>query len=224
MSNLWLETIGLIIGNTVQFLLIPIIWWIIFYRKKQNFPQFIGLTRPKLNSIWLLFGFFVIYFLHHRIDLISLFERISGVDELAISENIAEIHGNEAIQGNMVAGMGLAALIPTFILTMYANGLCEEAFFRGFVLKRFKKLLGTWASIIIAGVLFSLLHNVMFLLVGIEVSFLHHLGMFLSITISGILFGVLNEIVFDGNSIVPSVLLHGLANFFVTAQSIIHYR
>lgn len=223
MFILWLETIGTIIANSIQFLLIPIIWWLIFHRKKQSINKFLGLTRPKLNSIWLLLGFAILYFVKMQIDFVSFFEKLSGTDAVVMNEIIAEVSGNEAMQTNTFVGIGLAALLPAFFQTLIANGLCEEVFFRGFVLKRFQKLLGTWAAIIIAGALFSLLHNAMFLIVGIEISLLHHLGMFLSITISGILFGALNEIVFNGKSVLPSVLLHGLVNFWVTAAAIITY-
>ena len=223
MLNLWLETIGTIIANSIQFLLIPVIWWHIFYRKKQSLNEFIGLTSPKLNSIWLLLGFVVIYFIFLQIDFVTFFEKLSGTDAVVMDEIMVELSGNEAMQTNTFVGIGFAALLPAFFHTFIANGLCEEVFFRGFVLKRFQKLLGTWAAIIIAGALFSILHNVMFLIVGIEISFLHHLGMFVAITIGGILFGVLNEIVFNGKSVLPSVLLHGLANFLVTVKAIISY-
>jgi len=218
MLDLWLEVIGSLIGNTILFMLIPMVWWLIFYRKEQSFFSFIGLAKPKIKSLWLLLGFAILFYSIRYIDIISIVESLFGTNRTAFEENISYVQGNESMQHNAYTGMGVFALLPLFIQTLYANGVCEEAFFRGFVLKRVKKLCGLWPAIIFSAVLFAFLHNGMFWIVGMDVDISYHLFMFLGITITGIMFGVLNEIVFDGRSIVPSVLLHGLGNFIAMAQ------
>ena len=215
MISLLLNVLSGLVGNIVIFLLIPFVWWLIFHRKKQGFFKFIGLTRPRLKkSIWVLLVFAVIYVIYYNIDITNLFVNLFG-DEASIQAAIDE---SGAAQGSAYYGIGFAALLPGLILNLIGNGLCEEALFRGFILKRFKGLLGIWPAIIIQGILFGLMHNGLYLLAGISVGYVFHMGMFLSTGVAGILCGVLNEKVFEGESIIPSVLLHGVTNYWGTIR------
>lgn len=216
MISLLLDELSGLVGNIFIFFLIPFIWWLIFHRKKQGFFKFIGLTRPRLTkSIWVLIGFVVVYVIYHSLDIHNIIVNLFG-DEASIQAAIDE---SGASQDNAYYGIGFAALLPGLIVNLISNGLCEEALFRGFILRRFKELLGIWPAIIIQGILFGLMHNGLYLLAGISVGFVFHLGMFLSTSIAGIFCGALNEKVFDGKSIIPSVLLHGLNNYWGTIRT-----
>lgn len=57
------------------------------------------------------------------------------------------------------------------------------------------------------------MHNGLYLLAGLNLPMAFHIGAFVSTAVAGMLCGILNEKVFDGQSVIPSVLLHGLNNF-----------
>jgi hypothetical protein len=62
------------------------------------------------------------------------------------------------------------------------------------------------------------MHNVLFLIAGVDVGYVFHVIAFSKTTIGGILLGIINEKVFDGKSILPSVLLHGAGNYLETIR------
>ena len=192
--------------NILVFFFIPFVWWLIRYRKKENFFKFVGLSKPRIKtSIWSVAVFAIIYIVVYKIDVLDFF-----VDEASAQVVVA----SDAIQGSELYGVGMAALLPAFFTNVVGNGLCEEVLFRGFILQRFKKKMGIWMAIILQGVLFGAMHNVLFILGGISVTPLFHVGLLISTSLPGILCGILNEKVFDGTSTVPSILLHGLNNYW----------
>lgn len=209
------EIIGAVI-NIIVFMTVPFVWWLIIHRKKQNFFKFIGLTRPRLKkAAWPLLIFAVVYVLYYFVDITDLVVNNFG-DEAAIKAAMDE---SGAMQDNAFYGLGFAALLPGLILNFISNGLCEEALFRGFILKRLKGIVGIWPAIIVQAMLFGLMHNGLFMLAGVQVGFVFHIGMLLSTTVAGIFCGILNEKVFDGESIWPSVILHGFTNYITTMRA-----
>jgi len=211
MIELLISAISSVFVNIFFLMSIPLIWWFIFHRKKVSFLKFIGLTRPRLKrSFVILIGFMAVYVIFYFTDIFRLIVPLFGEDFDALRTALRE---NGSMQDNAYYRMGFAALLPGFILTFIANGICEEALFRGFILRRLKEVLRPWPATIIQGLLFGLLHNILFLLGGVSVGLAYHVAMFLNASIAGVLLGVLNEEVFDGESIVPSIIVHGLGNY-----------
>jgi CAAX amino terminal protease family. len=192
--------------NIIVFLFIPFIWWVIKYRKTENFFKFVGLNRPRLKSaIWSIALFAVIYVVIFEVDILQFF--VDDISFQAMADN------SESMQDSHLKGMGFLALLPAFFTNFIANGFCEEVLFRGFILQRLKRITGVGGAIILQGVLFGVMHNLLYLFAGIPVTPLFHIGMLIATSIPGILCGILNEKVFDENSIVPSILLHGFNNY-----------
>lgn len=122
------------------------------------------------------------------------------------------LQSSEDVSSNIYTGLGLIAVIPTLLKTFIANGFCEEVLFRGFISKRLINKFGKIIGVVIQGVLFGLMHNIIYMLGGIEVSFGFHIILFIFTGMGGLLLGLLDEKIYNG-SIIPSILLHGLGNF-----------
>ena len=69
--------------------------------------------------------------------------------------------------------------------------------------------------IILQAALFALMHNLLYLVAGMEVSLWFHCLMFCFTGAGALLLGWLNEKLYNG-SIFPSILLHGAGNFIST--------
>jgi len=81
--------------------------------------------------------------------------------------------------------------IFTFALMSVLPGICEELFFRGFLLRGFRKKYSDWFSIVLVGILFGIFHVDPY--------------RFLPVTLLGILFGY---IVVKTGSIFPGMIAH----------------
>lgn len=127
-------------------------------------------------------------------------------------ETMEYLAGNESISGNVFAGIGVAAILPAFIENFIGNGVAEEILYRGFICKRFCHKLGYVKGILLQAVLFGLMHNALYLLVGLQVGLWYHLLLFLFTGMAAFLLGWLNEKIFNG-SILPGILVHGVGNF-----------
>ncbi|WP_207706875.1 CPBP family intramembrane glutamic endopeptidase [Alkaliphilus pronyensis] len=110
------------------------------------------------------------------------------------------------------AGKGFSALIPALIFSFIKTGLSEEIFFRGFLAKRLISKFGFKIGNIAQGLLFGLLHGMLFFwIAGV-------LGAIVIITLTGIsgwLSGWINEKQ-SGGSIISSWLLHGTGNIIAS--------
>ena len=192
--------------NLIVFSLIPFIWWFCRYRKKEKFIRWIGIYTPHLKSKWwVLLIFAVLYYFFYNFD----FTQLVDAGTLEYLEN------SESVSANAFAGLGIAAILPALIENFIANGVAEEVLYRGFLCKRFCVKLGTVRGIILQAVLFGLMHNALYLLVGLEVGFWYHTLCFVFTGTGALLLGWLNEKIFNG-SILPSILLHGAGNFITT--------
>ena len=203
MLELLIDSISTIIGNMIVFLIIPFIWWLIRYRKKVSFFKWVGLIKPKLasNYKWIIV-FIVAYCFFYLFDT-TIFMSDKDLELLQSSEDVSS---------NIYTGLGLIAVIPALLKTFIANGFCEEVLFRGFISKRLINKFGKIIGVVIQGVLFGLMHNIIYMLGGIEVSFGFHIILFIFTGMGGLLLGLLDEKIYNG-SIIPSILLHGLGNF-----------
>ena len=191
------------ISNIVVFSLLPLIWWLIFHRKKENFFKWVGLYKPQLKSKWWMVVLFaVVYYFLYTFD----------ITKFVSEESMAVVESSESVAANAFTGLGMAAVLPAMIQNFVANGLSEELLYRGFIGKRLCAKFGSLPGIIIQGALFGLMHNGLYVLAGVPVGMDFHVMMFLFTGGAGLLLAWLDEKIFNG-SIVPSILLHGLGNF-----------
>lgn len=203
MLELILSSIMTIISNMIVFLIIPFIWWLLKYRKKVSFFKWVGLIKPKLNSKWwslIIFGFAYLFF--------YMFDFTMFMD----AESLEVLQTSESVSANVYTKLGFIAIIPSLLTTFIANGFCEEVLFRGFICKRLCNKFGNNLGIVIQGILFGLMHNIIYALGGVAVSLQFHLVLFIFTGMAGLLLGLLNEKIYNG-SIIPSIFLHGLGNF-----------
>lgn len=193
------------LANLIVFSMIPLLWWIIKRRKQKDigFFQYVGLVKPHFHCAWWeLLVFAALYFLCYSGLLSRLFPSGGGTETMS----------SDAMADSVYVGIGAAAIVPSIIENFIANGFCEELLFRGFLQNRFAARWGRLTGNVLQAVLFGLMHNGMYLLVGIPIGIGEHLFLFIGTAAAGFMFGWLNERIFGG-SIFPSILLHGLENF-----------
>lgn len=106
----------------------------------------------------------------------------------------------------------MPAVLPALIYSFLQTGLSEEIFFRGFLMRIFIDAFGFNIGNFIQGLLFGVLHGIIFFSVlGIT-----QVLIVVFITgATGLLMGWINEKQ-SGGSIVSSWLLHGLANLIAS--------
>ncbi len=179
--------------QVVVFSLIPLIWWAITCRKKCSFFGWIGLKKVKTDSRKRIIILFIATVILLAIPTIFIVPNFAPQSEMATAQ---------------FAGKGFSVLLPAAIYSFIQTGLSEEIFFRGFIGKRLVNRFGLNIGNLIQGILFGLLHGVMFVSIA---------GLFGSVIIifitgtAGYVMGYINENLSEG-SIVPSWLLHGCAN------------
>ncbi|TYQ15435.1 UNVERIFIED_CONTAM: CAAX prenyl protease-like protein [Acetivibrio alkalicellulosi] len=194
-----MQSINMLLSAIVQivlFSLIPFIWWLFTVRKHTGFLKWIGFKKPIIEnkgkyiaSCLVIIVFFIILFLI--------------VPFLVENSNLATAQ---------FTGQGAKALIPALIYAFLQTGLSEEIFFRGFLTKRLTGKFGFKVGNTVQGMLFGLLHGIMFLsLVGPFRSII----IIIFTGVLGSLMGWINEKQ-SGGSIVSSWLLHGGANICVS--------
>ena len=204
--ELIISSVSKIINNMTLFLPVPFLWWLIRHRKEESFFRWIGLYKPSVTVHWhvaLICG------------LVFVLPFIFDFTVFLPSSDIEVIEQSEAFAGNAYAGLAWAAVIPAFIENLFANGLCEELFFRGFLGKRLISRIGVIKGITAQAAVFALVHNILCLLGGVEVSLSYHIYIFLMAGAFGFMAGYLNEKIFNG-SIIPTIIIHGLGNFITT--------
>ena len=204
--ELIISTLLTAIINLIVFSSIPLIWWFCRYRKKEKFFKWIGIYKPQLKGKWwLLLVFAVLYYFFYNIDFTQLVD----------ANTLAYIENSSSVSVNAFAGIGVAAILPALIENFIANGVAEEILYRGFLCKRFCNKLGDIQGILLQGLLFGLMHNVIYLLAGLNVGIWYHTLTFVFTGTGALLLGLLNQKLFNG-SIIPSILLHGAGNFITT--------
>ena len=192
--------------NLIVFSLIPLVWWLCRYRKKEGFFKWIGIYKPQLKcQWWLLLIFAVLYYFFYNFD----FTQFVDANTLDYIEN------SSSVSVNAFAGIGVAAIFPALIENFIANGVAEEILYRGFLCKRFCNKFGDVQGILFQAILFGLMHNAIYLLAGLSVGIWYHTLTFVFTSTGALLLGWLNEKLFNG-SIIPSIILHGAGNFITT--------
>lgn len=204
--ELVVSSITTAIVNLIAFSLIPFVWWLIRHRKETGFFQWLGFYRPRLKSKWwVLVIFAVLYYFFYNFDFTQLIDPAT----------LEYVENSDAVSANAFAGIGAAATLPALIENFIANGVAEEILYRGFLCKRLCGKLGTVAGIVLQAVLFGLMHNILYILVGLDVGLWYHILTFVFTGMGALLLGWLNEKIYNG-SIIPSIVLHGAGNFIAT--------
>lgn len=194
-----MKVINLLISSVIQILLfstLPLIWWFLKMRKATSFFRWIGFKEPKIRDKK--------KYVKTVLLTLALF--------LSISLIVPKIVDSSDTATSQFVGQGIAAFLPALIYSFLQTGLSEEIFFRGFLMRIFVDALGFNVGNFIQGLLFGVLHGVMFFpVLGIIRTFV-----IVFITgVTGLLLGWINEKQSDG-SIVSSWLLHGLANLIAS--------
>lgn len=204
--QLLISSVTTTIVNLIVFSLLPIIWWFFRHRKEEGFFRWIGFFKPQLKSKWwVLLIFAILYYFFYNFD----FTQFVSPETLEYIENSA------SVSANAFAGIGVAAILPAFIENFIANGVAEEILYRGFIYKRLISKIGLVKGIILQAVLFGLMHNILYILAGLDVGLWYHTLTFIFTGMGALLLGWLNEKIFNG-SIIPSILLHGAGNFIAS--------
>lgn len=204
--QLVMSSITTTIVNLIVFSLLPIIWWFFRHRKEEGFFRWIGFFKPQLKSKWwVLLVFAILYYFFYNFDF----------TQFVSSKTLEYIESSAAVSANVFAGMGAAAILPAFIENFIANGVAEEILYRGFLCKRLISKIGLVKGVILQAVLFGLMHNMLYILAGLDVGLWYHTLTFIFTGTGALLLGWLNEKIFNG-SIIPSILLHGAGNFIAS--------
>lgn len=174
----------------ILFSLLPFLFWYLSARKQERFPDWIGLKKIKGAKKTAL-----------AIILVTVFY-------LAISLVFLKGLNNIESATSEFQGLGFAALPAIFIYAVFNTSFPEEVLFRGFILKRLANKLGFTKANFIQGILFGLLHGVMFFpLVGNLKSIL----IILLTSLIALSMGYINEKL-SGGSIIPSWIIHAISN------------
>lgn len=172
---------------------IPFIWYIICYKKCSGFFQWIGLKAPSIFNKSLL-RFIIFTLLAFTVFSIGILYLLKEVGTAA----------------SMFSGKGIVALPSAVVYSFFTTALSEEILFRGFLLKRLSGKFGFRTGNVVQSVLFGLLHGVMFF------SLINFEKVVLIVAFTGLIawcMGYANEKKAEG-SIMPSWIIHGIANLF----------
>ncbi len=178
-------------------LLIPAIWWAVTTKRRLEFATWIGLYVPmwKVGPV-------------QRVSQKQL--GIALACWVAVS--LASLRIASSVWGALATsrfiGAGLLAIVPILLYAFIQTGLAEELFFRGFLAKRLCASFGFSYGNAIQAIVFGLLHLLLF------INYLPVSSLVAITVLSGIngwIMGWLNEQA-AGGSVVPSWMLHSLAN------------
>ena len=188
------------IAQIILFGLIPVIFWAITSRKKMSFLSYIGIQKidkAKMKDTFIWSTITLLFFLAISIYLLYI---TKGV-ETATSK---------------FSGLGFKGLLPALVYASLNTALPEEILFRGFLLKRVSNRFGVVCGNIVQGILFGLMHGILFL------SILNPVKTILVILFTGgvaFVMGYINEKKANG-SIIPSFVIHMIANLVSSVISL----
>ncbi|MDO5715190.1 MAG: CPBP family intramembrane metalloprotease [Tissierellia bacterium] len=192
--NLLMHELISSISQIVLFVIIPFIWWFLTQRTQVAFHTWIGLKPVKKeNRKGAIKNSVIILILFCILSIILLFS-LKGIETAT-----SEFHGK-----------GILALPVVFVYAIFNTSFPEELLFRGFLLKRLSNKFGFEIGNIIQSLLFGVIHGIIFFSVagGIKTIIVT-----LFTGAVGYLMGYINEKKSNG-SILPSWIIHGLANLF----------
>ncbi|MCD8365712.1 MAG: CPBP family intramembrane metalloprotease [Clostridiales bacterium] len=178
--------------QVILFSVIPLIWWLITARKKENFFHWLGFHKFKAGN--------------RRQYLIWFFGVLAG--SFAVGEFAILIRGDLSIADSAYKGLGLAAVPSVAMYSFIQTALSEEIFFRGFLLKRLANQFGFRTANIIQASIFGVIH---LLEVWGQTDFIAGAVIVIYPVVVALLLGYINEKKSDG-SVYPSWIIHGTLN------------
>jgi membrane protease YdiL (CAAX protease family) len=190
------------IVQLIIFSFIPLIWWLITARKKENFFTWLGWKRPVFEgSIWKILG------LALAVCVVYIFLSALVMTQLLSNLDFAT---------TQYSGEGFGRLPEIFLFAFIKTSMSEEILFRGFLCKRLSNKIGFLFGNSVQAVIFGLLHG---LPIGLASG---NILVFVIMTLLpggiGWFSGWVNEKKSKG-SILPSYLLHALMNLAVGISS-----
>ena len=193
--------VDVIISSILQllvFCLIPLIVFLIKYRSKYNFFDFIGLKRSNRKAN--LYGLLVALFLGSPMLILTY-----------LNQDFFEIMTSAGSVTGEIRALGLSSLsITTIIFTaVIKTSLAEEIFFRGFVAKRLIAIIGFKAGNSVQAIFFGAIHTLLFTTISDNIIFLSVIFIFPAL--GAYLKTYINEKMANG-SIIPGWIAHGTGN------------
>lgn len=189
---MFLQALFNAVFQVVLFSIIPLIWWLITARKKENFFSWLGFKKPVIENKkkWILI-FITTIILCWLLAQFAIYLR--GPMEAAESQ---------------YTGMGASAIPSVLAYAFLQTALSEEILFRGFLLKRLSSKFGFNTANIIQAAIFGAVH---LLMVWGQFNFLAGFVIVVYPMVVAVAFSYINEKLSKG-SILPSWLIHGILN------------
>jgi len=187
------------IVQIILFTIIPIIWWLVINRRKENFFKWIGIKKIKDLNHKILFYMIIGILIFFGVGILILY-MLRGI-ETATSKFI---------------GLGIKGLAAAIIYSFLRTALSEEIFFRGFLLKILSNKFGLLTGNIIQGILFGLIHGILFINIA---GLIKTIIIIIFTGLIGCFIGYVNEKKTNG-SIIFSWIVHGIANLFSSIISL----
>ncbi|NNU16075.1 CPBP family intramembrane metalloprotease [Parvularcula sp. ZS-1/3] len=181
-------------------LVIALIVWAIFGRKKAGYFRWIGLIAPTGRSMLWALGLFV------------LIKAVSGIMFLVPELSQAASADNTVAGQIRQEGWSGEILLVILLVAGIKTALAEEIFFRGLIAKRLIGAAGFWAGNLIHACLFGAIHLLIFVVPGGPEPNMLTVPAFLLIPgFAGFMMAFANERLGNG-SIFPGWLIHALGN------------
>ncbi|HHT47792.1 MAG TPA: CPBP family intramembrane metalloprotease [Firmicutes bacterium] len=179
-------------------LILALLSYLLFCKKKNGFFNWIGLYLPKnrewiISSIVLLAASFLV--MVGPLILLQYFGEIT-----------ADIFYDKTISGQ---GLSINIIVIILLKAVIQTSLSEELFFRGLIGKRIANKFGYLAGNITQAIIFGLPHGLPFMI--IYQKYLFGITFFITTGLAGYLQFWLNEKKANG-SLIPSILMHSIAN------------
>jgi len=202
MFNMFISEFFGALTQVVMFGLIPLIWWLITARKKENFFKWLGFRKVEHEGKWsgTIIKTVIAVAVYGTLTLVTV-GQLEGVTKA----------------GSAFSGEGAVAIPAVIAYGLIRTALSEEILFRGFILKRVQNKFGFAVGNTVQAILFGLLHGVPFGIASHSVVAL----VVLTITPAAIgwYMGWLNEKK-CGGSIVSSWMMHGIINVIIGCMAL----
>lgn len=181
-------------------LIVALVLWAIFARKKESFPRYIGLFAPTTKAMLWTLGVACLL--------------IPATLAIFMLPNVRDMAAGEGTVAGAIRAQGFTADVigQIIIIALFKTALSEEIFFRGLLAKRLINWLGFGVGNTIHALLFGGVHLLIFAIPG-GPKFDPVLGFAIAglPAIGGWVMAWLNERTGNG-SIAPSWFLHATAN------------
>jgi membrane protease YdiL (CAAX protease family) len=187
--------------------LVPFIFFLFRKDKEQTFFKYIGITKPTIKSVIIVFS-------------VAFLFVIIGVGLAIIDEGWKQA----LLSPNSVTGkirlmeLNMTSVSILLITALIKTSLSEEIFFRGFIAKRLTNKLGFKKGNFLQSFIFGFMHLLLFGLLT-KITFIPLIVIFVFSTLAGWSIGYVKEKYANG-SIVPGWIAHGLGNtlsYFIIA-------